>query len=72
MTLYAVCKAYVKNDKIEYQVLPYSLWGTILVHFKFEKGLFSLIPFLRTCRLTEKGARKLQKKLSVDRDKNEK
>ena len=64
MTLYAVSTVYAHNDEAEYQVLPYSLWGTILVHFKFEKGLFSLIPFLRTCRLTEKSARKLQRKLS--------
>lgn len=71
MVLYSVSKSYV-NNKVVYQVLPYSLWGTIKVEFKYGKGLFSFIPFLRTCRLTKKSAIKLQKKLSVDRGKNEK
>lgn len=64
MTIYAVSTTYAHNDKVKYQVLPYNLWGTIKVHFKFRKGLFSLVPFLRTCRLTQKSAMKLQKKLS--------
>lgn len=66
MTVYAVSKTYVHGNKVKYQVLPYSLWGTIKVHFKLEKGLISLIPFLKTCRLTEKRAKKLQAKLAKE------
>lgn len=64
MIIYAVSKTYTNNDKIKYQVLPYDLIGTIKVHFKLKNGLFSLVSFLKNCRLTEKHAIKLQKKLS--------
>ena len=46
-----------------YQVLPYDLKETIKCHFEFYRGLFSLIPFLMKCRLTEHRANKLQEKL---------
>lgn len=63
MTVYLVEKCYV-NEKIEYHILPYNLWGTIIVYLKyFKNGLFWLLKFLWTCRLTEKGASKLKKKL---------
>ena len=65
MTVYAVEKFYV-NDEIKYQILPYNLWGTIKVYLKyFKHGLYFLLKFLCTCRLTEKGAIKLKKKLEV-------
>lgn len=63
ITIYAVLPTYVKNGKVYYQVLPYDLKGTIKCHFKFYRGLFSLIPFLMKCRLTEHKANKLQEKL---------
>lgn len=63
ITIYAVLPTYVKNGKVYYQVLPYDLKGTIKCHFEFYRGLFSLIPFLRKCRLTEHRANKLQEKL---------
>lgn len=67
MTVFSVSVAYTNNDKMEYQILPYSLWGTIKVYLKFKNGLLSLVKFLKTCRLTEKSARKLKKRLE---DKN--
>ena len=62
-TIYAVLPAYGKNDEIYYQVLPYNLKGTIECHFKFYRGLFSLIPFLLKCRFSEKKANQLKKRL---------
>lgn len=59
MTLWAVLPAYDKDNTLYYQVLPYNVKGTILCHFKYQKGLFSLIPFLCKCRLTEKEGKKL-------------
>ena len=64
MTVYAVEKFYV-NDEIKYQILPYNLWGTVKMYLKYCKhGLFWLLKFLTICRLTEKSAMKLQKKMS--------
>ena len=63
MTIYAVLKAYDKDDSIYYQVLPYNLQGTIKCHFEFYRGFSSLIPFLAKCRLSEKSANKLKNKL---------
>lgn len=63
VTIYAVLKAYDKDDAIYYQVLPYNLQGTIKCHFEFYRGFRSLIPFLVNCRLSEKSANKLKKKL---------
>ena len=63
MTVWAVLKAYGENDKIYYQFLPYDLKGTIKCHFKFYKGLFTLIPFLCRCRLTEESGKELAKKM---------
>ena len=63
MTICAVLKAYDKDDSIYYQVLPYNLQGTIKCHFEFYRGFSSLILFLSKCRLSEKSANKLKKKL---------
>ena len=63
MTIYAVLKAYDKDDSIYYQVLPYNLQGTIKCHFEFYRRFRTLIPFLVKCRLSEKSANKLKKKL---------
>ena len=63
ITIYAVLPTYDKNNKVYYQVLPYDLKGTIKCHFEFYRGLFSLIPFLMKCRLTEHKANKLQEKV---------
>ena len=64
MTIWAVLPAYDKEDNICYQVLPYDFKGTVKCHFKFYKGLFTLIPFLLKCRATEESANKLAKKLA--------
>lgn len=44
-------------------MLPYDLQGTIYNHFKFCGGWTALIKFLKDCKLTEKSANKLKKKL---------
>ena len=62
MRVYAVIKSYGKDDIEYYQVLPYSLSGTILCHFKYLQGFKSLILFLKDCRLTEQGANRLKHK----------
>ena len=65
MTVYSVEKCYV-NDEVEYQILPYNLQGTVKVYLKyFKHGLFWLLKFLWTCRLTENSAMKLKKKLEA-------
>ena len=64
MTIWAVLPAYDNEDNIYYQVLPYNFKGTVKCHFEFYKGLFTLIPFLLKCRLTEESANKLAKKLA--------
>lgn len=61
--LYSVQRAYDRNDNVYYQILPYGIIGTIRYYFKFNKGLFTLILFLKTCRLTERAANKLKKKM---------
>lgn len=63
MTLYSVMPAYDKNNHLYYQVLPYDVIGTIHNHFKFYNGLFSLIPFLLSCRLSRKRANRVANKL---------
>lgn len=63
MTIWAVLPAYDREDNVYYQVLPYDLKGTIKCHFIFYRGLFTLIPFLMKCRLTEEKGNKLAKKL---------
>ena len=65
MTIYFVGLTYTNNGKIKYQILPYNLVGTIRVHFKFMDGLKSLIPFLRLCRFTKRGAKKLKRRIEV-------
>ena len=62
MRIYVVKKSYDTDDSIFYQVLPYSLSGTILCHFKYLQGFKSLIHFLKDCRLTEQGANRLKHK----------
>jgi len=65
MTIYFVLIRY--NAKgVYYRILPYNLFNTIRVHFKFYNGWKSLIPFLRLCRLTRKGATKLIDKMKKD------
>ena len=51
------------DDTVFYQVLPYNLQGTIYNHLKFCGEWKTLIKFLKDCKLTEKSANKLKKKL---------
>ena len=68
MTVWGVRPAFDSEDKKYYQVLPYSLSGTIKCHFKFYRGVFSLIPFLVNCRVTETSAHKLANRLTEKLD----
>ena len=59
MRIYSVAKVYDYTGNADYIVMPHRLSHVIRFHFKFNKGLRSLIPYLKRCRLTKRGAEKL-------------
>jgi len=64
MKLYNVTSSYDLDGSLYYTVTPYNLKGVITGHFKYYKGLITLIPFLCNCRLSMSRAMKLMHKLN--------
>ena len=67
MTIWNVSPIYYEDDEIRYNVLPYSLKGTIISYLKHDR-LKRLIAFLMNSRFTEKSARKYAEKKSKQHD----
>lgn len=80
MTIYKVCGMIDKEDKIVYQVIPYSLIGTLNSFFSKRinytingsygliKRIKSLFSFFERCYLSKKRALKKANFLSCSKD----